>query len=345
MSPRKKRGICLGCVVLVGLYGISHLAVVGMADRLVSPPRRSIQDYHRQWLEQPEAHGIRIERFSSLGGDAPCLLVTPLSSGKPSERGTVIRRQLAEMGYSLGPFGEVRGTLMLLHGRKGRKEDLLPVAERFCAAGFRCVLPDLPAHGESASGTVHYGVGEREGEFARQVLSEVIGTHGGSHLPVGIWGISMGGAFAARALSVDPDVWDCAVIVSSFDSLDRVIRDQSRERAWIFGPAYSGALQHTLLNRHGLDVSSVEPVEWAGEVDVPVLVAHGTVDSLFPLERGRALYDAIPSQRKRWVEVEGGDHDNVLITPMPLYATMAAWYFDHMPGEVNAAAEPPRAEK
>lgn len=331
MRLKTKWTMGLAVAALVILYGISQFVVVRVADQLVSPPRRAIQDYHKEWLERSTTHGIQIERLSCLAGDVPCLLVTPISSGTPSERGAVIRRQVAGMGHTLGAMGEVHGTLVLLHGRKGRKEDLLPVAERFCAVGYRCVIPDLPAHGENARTVVHYGAGNQEGDFAWQVLSEVIATHGGAHLPAGIWGISMGGAFAAKTLSVHPAEWDCAVIVSSFDSLGAVIRDQSRARAWILGPMYSQALQDTLSRRHGLDVSAVEPVKWVGLADVPVLVAHGTTDSLFPLKRGRALHDAIPSRRKSWVEVEGGDHDNVLVTPMPLYATMAAWFLEHMP--------------
>ncbi len=330
MTANIRRRVGLLCAVLIGLCGVYYFAVVGMADRLVSPARRVVQDYHKDWLERSEAYGIHIDHLSCLGGDAPTLLVTPLASETLSERGEIIRSQLAEMGHTLMPLGDIRGTLVLLHGRKGRKEDLLPVAERFCAVGFQCVIPDLPAHGESLRKVVHYGAGEQEADFVERVLSEVVEMRGQSHLPAGIWGISMGGAFTAKALSAHPNDWDCAVIVSSFDSLSKVIADQSRARAWIFGSIYSNALHHSLRTRHGLNPSDVEPVKWVAGVDVPVLVVHGTVDSLFPLERGRALYAALPGEQKRWVEVEGGDHDNVLVTPMPLYATMAAWFLEYM---------------
>lgn len=318
------------CVVLVGLCGVGYWAIEESAERLVSPPRRALQEYHRDWLEHPAAHGIRIERVSCLGGTVPCLLVTPDATRGLSERGGILRRQVAERGYFLRPFGEVSGNLVLLHGRKGRKEDLLPVAERFCAVGFRCLIPDLPAHGESPIEQVYYGAGESEGGLARQALLETVRARGLSGEPAGIWGISMGGAFAARALSVDQGRWDCGVIVSSFDSLDTVIREQGHARAWVVGSAYSRVLQHTLRRRHGLDPSSVAPATWLEGVGSPVLVAHGTADSLFSLERGRTLLNALPGSQKRWVEVTGGGHNDVLITPMPLYATMATWYLDHM---------------
>jgi hypothetical protein len=60
------------------------------------------------------------------------------------------------------------------------------------------------------------------------------------------------------------------------------------------------------------------------------MVAHGTEDTAIAMERGRALFDAFRSREKRWVEVEGGTHGDVLITPMPLYATMASWFLEFM---------------
>jgi pimeloyl-ACP methyl ester carboxylesterase len=40
-----------------------------------------------------------------------------------------------------------------------------------------------------------------------------------------------------------------------------------------------------------------------GEIRVPALVIHGTQDRAIPLERARAMADALP--HARWVEVEG----------------------------------------
>jgi len=45
-------------------------------------------------------------------------------------------------------------------------------------------------------------------------------------------------------------------------------------------------------------------------VHVPMLVIHGTADSVIPLEQGKAVYERIASRRKRFVPVEGADHCN-----------------------------------
>jgi fermentation-respiration switch protein FrsA (DUF1100 family) len=50
---------------------------------------------------------------------------------------------------------------------------------------------------------------------------------------------------------------------------------------------------------------------------MPVLVAHGDADSLIPLAGGQRLFQAFGSADKQFVTVASGDHDNVLVTPMP----------------------------
>jgi uncharacterized protein len=44
-----------------------------------------------------------------------------------------------------------------------------------------------------------------------------------------------------------------------------------------------------------------------GQVKAPVLVVHGSNDSLIPPDLGRALYERAP-EPKRWELVEGGSH-------------------------------------
>jgi hypothetical protein len=139
------------------------------ASELIAPERRSLQEYHREWLEHAAAHGLVIKRFDTAAARTPCLLVEPDAVAGPAERGRRLRDQLGELGHKLAPYGAVKGTLVLLHGRKGRKEDLLPVAERFCAAGFRCIMPDLPAHGENPIATVRFGTAEDEARRAETV--------------------------------------------------------------------------------------------------------------------------------------------------------------------------------
>jgi alpha-beta hydrolase superfamily lysophospholipase len=325
-------------VVITGLAVTIWIA----AGELVSPERRQLQDYHREWLDHSAAHGLVIKRFSTARQRTPCLFAEPDPQAGPAERGQRLRDQLHDLGDTLEPYGTVKATLVLLHGRKGRKEDLLPVAERFCAAGFRCLMPDLPAHGENPTATVRFATAEDEARLAETVLTEAADQFHFSPGPVGLWGMSMGGAFAVRAAASSPDRWQSLVIVSSFDSLGEVIDGQLR---WSRGGAgwIRTAVATVASARGGVTLPEAKPVVWAAKVKMPVLVAHGDADSLIPLAGGQRLFQAFASGDKRFVTVPSGDHDNVLITPMPLYSIMADWFLHSL--RITSGITPAAAER
>lgn len=305
---------------------------------LVAPTRRPLQDYHTEWMTNQGVHGISVHAFGCLAGRVPCLIVTPEVGNGCSQRGAAIRAQLSSDGMELAPWGTVCANLVLLHGRHGRKEDMLPIAERFCAAGFRCLLPDLPAHGESPIPSVDFGSTAFDSDLASTVLHECAEKFAFDSSPAALWGMSMGGAFAASSACSHPSDWYCLVIVSSFDTLDGVIEEQCRQRAGGFGPVLASAIRQNSLRRTGLDTATVRPFEWAHQVQLPVFVAHGTNDPVIQMHRGRALFESFAAIEKKWVAVNGADHNNVLITPMPLYAAMAGWLLQHLPARKSGSA-------
>lgn len=77
------------------------------------------------------------------------------------------------------------------------------------------------------------------------------------------------------------------------------------------------------------------PAQWAGEINTPVMVAHGTDDQLIPIKAGKRLFSSFRSTDKKWQDVPGGNHSNVLVTPMPLYAEMASWILSHGNGDAK----------
>jgi pimeloyl-ACP methyl ester carboxylesterase len=154
-------------------------------------------DDHRQFLADPAEHGMRIERFTASDG-TPSLICTP--AGNSGRRGAIIRQQLREENPDMPSFGTVTGNLVFLHGRKGRKEDYLPVAERLCAAGFRCIIPDLPAHGDHPGKVTTYGV--REAFLSSRVLREAAAHFGFRKQPCGLVGMSMGVSVAVHAAAL-----------------------------------------------------------------------------------------------------------------------------------------------
>jgi alpha-beta hydrolase superfamily lysophospholipase len=282
-------------------------------------------------LGNPAAHGIRIQPYACARGAAPCLMVSADAKSGPGQRGQLLRQQLVTAGTKLAPYGhKARGILVLLHGRKGRKEDLLPVAERFAAAGFHCVIPDLPAHGESPIETSGFSTGTFESRLAALVLEDARTFFADAESPAGLWGMSMGGAYATQSAAIAGDLWKAMVIVASFDTLDGVVADRAKSSLGFLNRPFATLLDGFVAMRGGVPISSVRPAQWAQQVSIPVLVAHGDQDSIIPIHRGQRLFAAYQASSKQWIPVPGGTHSTILITPLPLYSMMSQWYIKHM---------------
>lgn len=324
--PVKRKRVILGAALLL----VPPLAGWLAADQLAHPPRRPLQDYHHEFLSSPALHGVALKSFTCADG-TPCLVCEPNPQGAFGKRGQVIREQLMLKGLTLPAPGSVVGNLVLVHGRRGRKEDYLLVAERFCAVGFRCILLDLPAHGDHPGTTACYGV--RESHLPALALHEAAAKFGFNPQPAGIMGLSMGAAVSIRSAVEKDAPWRAAVLVATFDSLDHVVRHQTS--GWVgewLGSVWSHMTGWFYQRKAHVEISAANSLALVPQLKCPVLVAHGTSDRVIPIECGHRLYGALsPSIEKRWVEIPGADHDNVLITDFPIYAEMAEWMLRHVP--------------
>ncbi len=321
----------LGILILVlAFVGVGVIAWWA-ADHLASPERRSVQSLANPYFTGERPTGFQVERFTS-GDGMPCLVCIPVPNSELSERAVVIRKQLSERGQLLPEPGVAIGNLLILHGRGGNKEDYLPVAERFCAAGFRCFIPDLPGHGEHPRNFTTYGVLEAK-EVLRCFAAACI-EYESEEQPNFIFGQSMGGSVAMHVMAEENSEFSAAVVLSSFDRLDSVVSGQAEG---LVGGAGARLLLPIISRiyavRTGVSLSEIRPVDLAEKNAVPTLVLHGAGDRFVETAGGRRLFDAMPEGlEKRWIEVPDANHNNVLITDFPVYATMAEWFLKHAGG-------------
>jgi len=322
----KRRNVILVVIVVMAPMAAGWLA----AGQLAHPSRRPLQDYHREFLADPAAHGVVLKSFECADG-TPSLLCEPMPGGVLGKRGRVVREQLMQKKVKLPAAGGIIGNVVLVHGRRGRKEDYLLIAERFCAVGFRCILFDLPAHGDNPGDTACYGV--REARLPAAVLKEAVAKFGFAEQPAGIMGISMGGAVSIRSAAAPDAPWKAAIFVSTFDTLEHVVSYQASQIAGEWpGSVWSRITGWFYRQKTGVDIGDINSIALVPEIRWPVMVAHGTADHVVPAECGRRLYAALSAGiEKRWVEIPGADHDNVLITDFPIYAEMAEWLLRHVP--------------
>ncbi|MGH8047426.1 MAG: alpha/beta hydrolase [Chthoniobacterales bacterium] len=306
-------------LLFVALYGITSWIGAGW---LLAPPRNPPQTWQLDMLGNPRNYGLRIERSISAAG-VPYLLCVPDASAGPGRRGGILRMQL---GNGAPPYGDIRGTVVLLHGWTMRKEGLLAVAERFCAAGLRCVIPDLPGHGESPSPTAGFGARAGERLLPGEVLESASRRFNFPSRPAVLWGLSMGGAYALQAATAQPELWSTVVVVSSFDALEPVVHGQVDSSAHGLGSFLRPGLAVAVRIRGGFWPGDACPVESARRLQVPAFIVHGTSDDLIPPSCGRRIYEAIPTPRKRWLAVDGALHGNVLGTPQHVFVEMSGWF-------------------
>ena len=291
---------------------------------LASPARRPLQDYHLEFLSSPSDNGMLVEKFTLADG-TPCLICLPDPAGTLGTRGRTLRDQFARRGLPLAPAGQIHGTLVLAHGRKGRKEDYLPIAERLCAVGFRCLMADMPAHGDHPAPLIFYGV--REAGLPARILAEASEKFTFAPQPAGLLGMSMGGSVAMYSAGEPDAPWKALAIISSFHAFRPAMDLQASRMAgsWLGKPWAAGAAWMYEW-KTGLSLSAVQPHECAARLKIPTLILHGTDDKIVPMESGRQLYAALPAGiEKQWVEIPTADHHNVLITEFPVYATIAEW--------------------
>lgn len=327
---RFRRVLALLLMIVVVAFGaLTWLA----SSRLICPRRQVIQDYHREILDKPTDHGMRIEAFTV--GEAPCLMCEPVAQPGAAIKGNKLRAQLQAAGVNLAPWGTIKATLVLLHGHNGCKEDHLPVAERFCAAGFRCLLVDLPGHGQHPSPFACFGI--HESTLPREVLHAAARQFQFTPGPVGLFGISQGGAIVLQAAARGDESWFAVAELSSFASLDRVIGHQAREYFGFLAPVAKGVVAGLVHHRAGYVPAQVRPVEAASRLSIPVLIGHGDADAFVTPEQARELFQAVPSTRKQFLNIPGAGHGNVLVTEAPVYATVSRFFLDALPPGQNKA--------
>lgn len=311
------------------LLPLAAMAVIGWrgSERLVSPPRRALQDYHREILAAPRDYGLEIRRFSA--GTTPCLLVTGARQPGAAVKSRILRGELARRGFAPAPWGARRGTIVMLHGHGGRKEDHLPICERFCAAGFRCLLVDLPAQGDHPGTLATFG--KAEAALVESVLDQAAARFAFDPAPACLFGVSQGGAIALQAAARTPGKWAAVASVATFASLDRPLARSADSlvprRLRFCEPLATFSVACGTKWRAGYWPSEVRPVDAAAKLHLPVFLAHGDCDRFIGIDQAREILAAVPDSRKQLRVVKGGDHGRVLaVGSHALYADLCGFF-------------------
>ncbi len=177
--------------------------------------------------------------------------------------------------------------LLYLHGARWDVRGSAPRMRRMHELGFAVLGIDYRGFGRSSAGLPSEALA---GEDARAAWAWLAARQPAA--PRFVFGHSLGGAIAVQlAAAVDDEAG--LIVENSFPSIPDVVR--TFQWGWLpVGP----------LITQKLDAGSR-----IAEVGAPVLVVHGSEDSLIRPELGRSLYDKARAP-KRFMLVEGGTHHN-----------------------------------
>ena len=187
------------------------------------------------------------------------------------------------------PADDARAPVVLyLHGARWNLTASVSRIERWRQLGFAVLAVDYRGFGKSTDVAPTEAYAYEDAEAAWDYLGKVAPGR-----PKYIVGHSLGGAIAAE-LAVRRGDAAGVVLEATFTS----VRDMIDESAWGFLPV------GLILTQRFDTLSKI------GEIKAPLLITHGTRDSIVPFHMGERLYDAAKG-RKRFIKVEGAGHHNL----------------------------------
>lgn len=266
--PRKKLAVAVGAATPVVLL----LAVAWTVGTSLSAPARA-----------------------AVGGLPPDLNGRAVEFGSAS--GATLR------GWLL-PGRRGAGAVVLMHGVRGSRLNMVSRARFLSAAGYTVLLFDFQAHGESTGERITTGY--LESRDARAAVDFVRAAAPGER--VGVVGVSMGGA--AALLAEPPLDAQAFVLEMVYPTIEQAIDDRLRLNLGPWAVIFRPLLTAQLRLRLGISPEDLHPIDHVGRVAAPKLFIAGAEDRHTTLEESRRLFDAAGEPKEFWA-VEGAHHQDL----------------------------------
>lgn len=196
-----------------------------------------------------------------------------------------------------------QGTVILLHGNRGDRRQMLKRARFLNHHGYTALLVDLQGHGESPGEYITAGHLERHDvsaaiRFARERKPQQ---------PVAIIGVSLGGAATLLASPLDIDA---AILESVYPTIEEAIDNRVRMRLGPLSFIANPLLLVQLEPRLGVSSSELRPIEHIAQLGCPVLIMAGNKDQHTTLAETERLFEAAASP-KRLIITNGAGHGDL----------------------------------
>ena len=192
---------------------------------------------------------------------------------------------------------ESAATILHVHGNAGNLAGHIGFTEYLPAAGFNLFIFDYRGYGESEGKAIR-----RAGLIAdtNAALDYLLSRDDIDHARIGMYGQSLGGSIGLIAMKQRQEI-SAAVIESAFTSW----RDIAACAVGGTEPGGAARCVAALLIPDG-----DRPIDAMAAIDRPMLIVHGTADTIIPVAHGRALAEA-GRDNVTLIEVEGAEHNSL----------------------------------
>jgi len=227
-------------------------------------------------------------------GDAPQSLGKVRVVSIPSKSGSILS------GWHL-PAKQGKGGVLLLHGVRSNRLQMLNRAKFLHNEGYDVLLVDFQAHGESNGSHITFGHLESlDAEAAYNYLEERV-----CNPSIAVIGVSLGGASAL--LGKVKERASVLILESVYPTIEDAIKDRLAIYFGSLGHYLSPLLTFQLEPRVGISVDDLRPIDEISKAKGAVLIIAGSTDQHTTLKESKKLFEKAPKPKELWV-IEGARH-------------------------------------
>jgi alpha-beta hydrolase superfamily lysophospholipase len=291
----------------------SLFATATAALALLAGGCSTLDERQREWIFQPSDRSWGNSEAMTEGMDHVWIDFKSNVTGEPARL----------HGLWLGGAPETADTpvLLYLHGARYNVAGSAPRMRRMHDLGFSVLAIDYRGFGKSSAGLPSEATAR---EDARAAWTWLAARHPQQHRY--IFGHSLGGAIGID-LAAHVNDESGTIVESTFTSIADVV----------------GSFKWGWLPFSALITQRFEAISKVKDIGAPLLVVHGTADSLINPTLGRKLYEAAKVP-KMFVLVEGGSHHNTNSVGAAQYrAALSQLFRMKPPGATDVAGDAPHA--
>lgn len=218
-----------------------------------------------------------------------------------------------------------QGVLLLLHGFGTSKADLLDIAQAFYPLlSCHLLMIDFRGHGASGGDTLSFG--RKEMQDIKAALDFLSAETTFRELPVGLFGISMGGSIGLMAAASFPQIRAVMTDSAYADLGCAIARAQ-----WLAYHIPRIPLGQLVIwgseIRLGCRLQELSPVHRIGQIAPRgVFIVHGRLDQRILPQEGEALFQAAGEPKELWL-LPKAEHVSSFYLYRQEYLSRAAQFF------------------